>query len=78
MIFDPILARERLSAPKLPRGTRFLAGGLLAAVLVVGLAGGSFMLSAAGRGTESGEGGVFRLPRPALSLAAASPGFRQG
>ncbi len=70
MTLSAIVARAEFPSAKLPRGTRFLFGGLLAAIFVLAFAGGSFTLWAAARGAESGEGGLYRLPRPALSLAA--------
>ena len=69
MIFDRFCARADVSCPKL-RGAGFLLGGLSAALLVLSLTGASLALSGVSAANEQGH---YRLPRPALSLAAAPP-----
>jgi hypothetical protein len=70
MIFKPACACANLLSGKLPRGMRFLFGGLVAALLVLTLTAASLFLPATAAARRAGSGD-FHLPPPALSLAIA-------
>jgi hypothetical protein len=67
MIGTQSLIRAGIVCPRLPRGSGFLLGAVLATFFVLGIAGASLMLSGA-TGARSGEIGHYRLPPAQLSL----------